>query len=182
MTGYHDESYSAAGGGPRINAMRLWVGGLATALVAALIGLVGVLVVRAIFRIALYAPRDAGALGDADTLTLCVLSAVAALAATGLAHLLLLGAPRPLAYFGWIVGLLTTAAVVMPFLAGGSLPVTCPGRHPPGHRAGDRQPRLGLSGERHAEDDATAAVRDRGGTRAPTRTRPAPAAPSGIVR
>jgi hypothetical protein len=107
---------------PPIDATRLWSGGLATALVAALIGLVGVLVVRALFQVALYAPADAGPLGGSGTAVLCVLAAAAAaLAATGLVHLLLLGTPRPLAYFGWIVGLLTAAAAVLPFLAGGSI-------------------------------------------------------------
>jgi hypothetical protein len=32
-------------------------------------------------------------------------------------HLLLLSTPRPLSYFGWIVGLATLAAVVVPFLS-----------------------------------------------------------------
>lgn len=66
-----------------IDTTRLWSGGLATAVVAALIGLVGVLIVRAVFRVALHAPA----------------------------------------------GLLTAAAAVLPFLAGG------PSRRAePGHR------------------------------------------------
>jgi hypothetical protein len=52
-----------------------------------------------------------------------VVAAIAALLATGLAHLLLVSTPSPLSYFGWIVGLLTVAAVVIPFLGSGSLPV-----------------------------------------------------------
>jgi hypothetical protein len=124
VSSYHDETAPVGGSGaPRVNAARLWAAGLATAVVAALIALVGVLVVRAIFRIALYAPSEAGAFGDSDTVLLCVIAAAAALAATGLAHLLLLSTPRPLAYFGWIVGLLTAAAVVAPFLAGGPLAI-----------------------------------------------------------
>jgi Family of unknown function (DUF6069) len=96
-------------------ASRLWSAGLATAIVAALVALVGVLIVRALLRIDLYAPRAAGAFGNSSTVVLCVTAAVAALLATGLAHLLLLSTPRPLAYFSWIVGLLTAAAVVVPF-------------------------------------------------------------------
>jgi hypothetical protein len=119
VSSHYDETVPAGGSGrPRVNASRLWAGGLATAVVAALIALVGVLVVRAVFRVALFAPSEAGAFGDSDTVVLCVMAAAAALAATGLAHVLLLGAPRPLAYFGWIVGLLTAAAVVVPFLSG----------------------------------------------------------------
>lgn len=105
--------------GPVVNTGRLWAGGVATAVVAALIGLVGVLIVRAVLQLN---PRS-GAFGDSDTVLLCVIAAAAALAATGLAHLLLVSTPRPLAYLGWIVGLVTTATVVLPFTGGGSLPI-----------------------------------------------------------
>ncbi len=101
---------------PAVNAGRLWSGGVATAVVAALIGLVGLLVVRALLQIPYLAPVRAGALGDGKTIVLCVSAAIAALAATGLAHLLVVSTPRPMAYFGWIVGLLTAVAVVLPFL------------------------------------------------------------------
>jgi hypothetical protein len=102
-----------------VDAARLWAGGLATALVAGLIGLVGVLVVRVIFDIAAYAPRGAGILGDATTLALCIGAALAALLATGLIQLLMVATPQPLAYFGWIAGLATAAAVFVPLLAAG---------------------------------------------------------------
>jgi hypothetical protein len=116
-------SYQDGDEAPRIDVARLWSGGLATAVVAALIALVGVLIARAMAQVALYAPREAGAFGDSSTVLLCALAALAALAATGLAHLLLLGAPRPLTYFSWIVGLLTVAAVVLPFLSGAPFPI-----------------------------------------------------------
>ena len=103
----------------RLDAGRLWAGGAATALVAALIALVGVLVVRALFDVELFAPSDAGAFGDNSTLMLCLIAAASALVATGLAHLLLLSAPRPLSYFTWIVGLATVAAAVVPFITDG---------------------------------------------------------------
>jgi hypothetical protein len=127
MHGYEDETlrteaWDAPPPRPRVDAARLWSGGVATAVVAALIGFVGVLVVRAVFQVALSGSREAGALGDSSTVVLCVLAAVAALAATGLAHLLLLGAPRPLAYLGWIVGLVTAIAALLPFLSGRPLP------------------------------------------------------------
>ncbi|HET6293766.1 MAG TPA: DUF6069 family protein [Kribbella sp.] len=103
---------------PTVDAARLWSGGLATALVAGLIGLVGVIVVRVMFDIAAYAPRSAGALGDTTAVALCVGAALAALLATGLVQLLMIATPQPLAYFGWIVGLVTAAAVFLPLLAG----------------------------------------------------------------
>lgn len=131
MVGEYDSTLPTGGRVPpgasgqqrRIDVARLWSGGIATAVVAALIGLVGVLIVRAAFNVALYAPPEAGALGDQSTLLLCVVAAVAASAATGLVHLLLLTTPRPLTYFGWIVGLVTTAVVVFPFVTGEPLPV-----------------------------------------------------------
>lgn len=105
----------------RLEVGRLWAGGVATAVVAALIALVGVLIVRAVLRIAVYAPATAGAFGDSSTTVLCVVAAVAALAATGLLHLLLVATPRPLSYFSWIVGLVTAAATVLPFTTAESL-------------------------------------------------------------
>jgi hypothetical protein len=107
-----------------VDAARLWSGGLATALVAGLIGLVGVIVIRVIFDIAAYAPRSAGILGDATTVALCVGAALAALLATGLVQLLMVATPQPLAYFGWIAGLVTAAAVFLPLLTGGLTAVT----------------------------------------------------------
>jgi uncharacterized protein DUF6069 len=107
----------------QVNAGRLWAGGVAAAVVAALIGAVGVLVARVIFQLAVLSPKTTGAFGDEKTITLCVIAAVAALLATGLAHLLLVSTPRPLSYFGWIVGLATVAATVAPFLGAGAWPV-----------------------------------------------------------
>jgi hypothetical protein len=46
----------------------------------------------------------------AATVLLATLAAIAALAATGIAHLPLVSTPRPMAYLGWIVGLATAAA------------------------------------------------------------------------
>jgi len=102
--------------GPLINVSRLWAGGVATGIVAALIGFVGLLVVRVLLQIPYLAPIRSGALGDSRTVILCLSAFLAALAATGLAHLLMLSTPRPMAYFGWIAGLLTAIAVVLPLL------------------------------------------------------------------
>ena len=46
---------------------------------------------------------------------------VLALVATGAAHLLSMTTPRPRVFFGWLVGLGTVAAMVMPFASEGSL-------------------------------------------------------------
>lgn len=125
MAAYYDETAPAARGGtpsPRVDVVRLWSGGIATAVVAALVGLVGVLVTRAVFKLVGYTAGSAS-FDDAGTVVLCVAAAVAALAGTGLVHLLLLATPRPLAYFGWIGGLLTAVAVLLPFVSGGPFAV-----------------------------------------------------------
>jgi hypothetical protein len=99
----------------RVDAGRLWSGGAATAVVAALVALVGVLLSRWLFNIPLLAPEKDGAYGDAHTTAVVLVAAAAALVATALANLLLLSTPRPMAFFSWIVGLATVLAVILPF-------------------------------------------------------------------
>jgi hypothetical protein len=106
---------------PTVDARQLWAGGAATAVVAGLIGLVGVLVCRWVFKVPVLAPRRDGAYGDAHTTTLVLVAAGAALAATMLLHLLLIGVPRPLVFFGWIVALVTVVFVIFPFRTGAPL-------------------------------------------------------------
>jgi hypothetical protein len=101
--------------GLTVDAGRLWPGGIATAVVAALIALAGVLVCRWLFSIPLLAPKSDGAYGDVHTTGFVLAAAAAAIIATALMHLLLIGTPRPLAFFNWIVGLATLLAVLFPF-------------------------------------------------------------------
>lgn len=98
-----------------VDARVLWSGGAATALVVALIALVGVIVFRGVFGIPILAPEGEGVWGDVSTTWLMVAAAVAALLAVALVHLLLLSTPRALSFFGWIVGLATVVAGVAPF-------------------------------------------------------------------
>ncbi len=100
---------------PSVDARQLWSGGVATAVVAGLIALVGVLASRWLFNVPVLAPRRYGAYGDAHTTTLVLVAAGGALVATLLAHLLLLGVPRPMLFFGWIVALVTLVFVIFPF-------------------------------------------------------------------
>jgi len=104
-----------------VDAATLWAGGAATAVVAGLIALVGVLVCRWVFKVPVLAPKQDGAYGDAHTTTLVFVAAGSALVATLLLHLLLLGVPRPLVFFGWIVGLVTVVFVIFPFRTGAPL-------------------------------------------------------------
>ena len=99
----------------QVNANRLWTGGLATAVVAALVAVVGVLIARGLFDVPVLAPTEEGVLGNANTARLALVAAGAALAATGLMHLLLLFIPRPWQFFTWIMSLVTLAAVLAPF-------------------------------------------------------------------
>jgi hypothetical protein len=93
---------------------RLWASGIATALVAALVALVGILIARGLFKVAVLAPRDHGLWGDARTVTYTVVAAAVALLATGLIHVLCLTVAEPRRFFCWIMALLTVIAVVSP--------------------------------------------------------------------
>jgi hypothetical protein len=67
--------------GRSVDAGRLWTGGVATALVAALVALVGVLIARGLFEVPVLAPTDEGTLGNASTWRLAAFAAAAALLA-----------------------------------------------------------------------------------------------------
>jgi Family of unknown function (DUF6069) len=100
---------------PQVNVRTLWTGGAATAVVAALVALVGVLLFRGVFDIPVLAPEGDDVWGDVSTAQLMVAAAIGALLATALAHILLLSTPRASTFFGWTVGLVTLAAVIAPF-------------------------------------------------------------------
>ena len=104
--------YPDNGRAVQINGARLWVGGVATAIIAALVVLVGVSIAKGVLGVAVPVPTVTGGMSE---LTYVLLAAGATLLATGLLHLLLLGAPRPLAFFGWIAFLAVLLAVIAPF-------------------------------------------------------------------
>ncbi len=103
----------------RVDAGRLWAGAVATALVAGLIAVVGILIARGLVGVEVLAPKGEGVWANANTVTYALVSAAIALAATGLLHLLLVTTPRATVFFTWIMVLLTLIAVVLPL----SLPV-----------------------------------------------------------
>jgi len=91
---------------------RFWAGVAATALVAALVGVVGVIVLEQILRIDLVF-RDP--FGSGSAMGAYILGGVlVAVAAGALLQLLVLTTPRPRAFFGWIVGLATVVATLLP--------------------------------------------------------------------
>ena len=108
-----------AGAGRRIgvgvDARKLWAGGAASALVAGLVALVGVLACRWLFHLAVLAPHQDGAYGDVGTTALILVAFAAAIAATAVMHLLMLGTTRPLMFFGWVVTLVTMIVAIFPF-------------------------------------------------------------------
>ena len=99
----------------RLDPARYWAGAGATALVAALIALVGILISRWTLGIPILAPSHEGAWGNAHTAEYVLAAVLITAVAAGLLYLLVLAAPQPRLFFGWIVGLATLAAVVYPF-------------------------------------------------------------------
>jgi hypothetical protein len=95
-------------------------GGLATAVVAGLAALVGVLVCRDLLHVKIVEPPLLR-FTNSFALNYAITAFVIALLATGLAHRLSVITPRPRAFLGWIVALVTVATMVLPFALGGSL-------------------------------------------------------------
>jgi hypothetical protein len=110
-------------GPPRrvVDAGKLWAGGFATALVAALIATAGILIARGVLKIPVLSPKEQGAWGNASTLTYALVSFGVGLLATALIHALLVSTPSPFNYFGWIMGLVTVVAAALPFTSGAEL-------------------------------------------------------------
>jgi|SRR3954447_19256920 hypothetical protein len=118
MTGmYASEARSER---PAVVASRLWAGGVATAVVAALIAIAGILGARGLFDVAILAPKGAGVWGDASTGWYAFGAAFLSLLATAVMHLLILFTPRPMRFFVWLIGLATVVAVVAPFVTDAS--------------------------------------------------------------
>lgn len=110
-----------APGRVRPDPAQFWAGAVATAVVAALIALVGILVCRWTLGIPILAPAGDGAWGDAHTGEYVLVAALVAIVAAGVLYLLVLGTPSPGMFFGWIMGLVTLVAVVYPFSTGAPL-------------------------------------------------------------
>ena len=119
-------TYPASPNDARVNRVRpdsaqFWAGAVATAVVAALIALVGILICRWTLGIPILAPAGDGAWGNAHTGEYVLLAALIAIIAAGVLYLLALGTPQPGMFFDWIMGLSTLVAVVYPFSTGAPL-------------------------------------------------------------
>lgn len=100
---------------------RLWAGGVATALVAAGIAFVGVLIINSIFEVGIQTAGRSGALVDNASTVIPIAAAIAALASTALLHLLLMTTPRPASFFSAIAVLVIVVLILQVFLAEGSI-------------------------------------------------------------
>ncbi|MGW4519932.1 DUF6069 family protein [Amycolatopsis sp. NPDC004378] len=105
---------------PRLQAGRLWAGGAATAVVAALTAVTGIVITRALSDATVLAPQGDGSWGAANTTNYALCAAGAALTATALLHLLAATTPRFARFFTWIGTLLTAIATALPLGLGGS--------------------------------------------------------------
>jgi hypothetical protein len=107
--------------GRGLDAGALWAGGLATAAVAALVAVVGVLLGEQVLGIDMVEPPLLP-IGDLFAVRYACTAALLALVVTAIAHLLVLTTPRPRSFLSWIGGLVVAIGVVLPFAAGGTLP------------------------------------------------------------
>jgi hypothetical protein len=108
------------GGGPpptrqlEFSAVRLWTGGAVTAIIAAGVSVVGFLVVRNLLRMPILGVHPSGSVFQPTMAGYSLSAALAAVLATAVMHLLLVGTPRPLFYFSWIGALCTAILVLIP--------------------------------------------------------------------
>jgi hypothetical protein len=95
---------------------RLWAGGAATALVAAGVALIGVMVLHKLLRAPILSPGGLQQAADYAMVAFPVAAAIATLLATGLLHLLMETTPRASQFFGWIASLVTALVILQVFL------------------------------------------------------------------
>ena len=104
-----------------IDAARLWGGGVATACIAALVAVAGVMICQYVLDVSLVRPAVVLDVTDSFRLDYALTAFALALAATGVAHGLAVATPRPRAFFGWIMGLATVCGAAAPFAIGDDL-------------------------------------------------------------
>lgn len=103
-----------------VDAASLWAGGAATAVVAALIAVVGVVIGNGVLDLGMVKPPLLE-VGDTFWFQYAISAAILALVATGLAHLLAVTTPDPRTFFSWIIWLATAIGVAIPFTLEGEI-------------------------------------------------------------
>ncbi len=108
-----DAPVPAPGESMRLDAGRFWAGAAATVLVCTLIGFAASVIIEQVFDLELLSPPD---LFDAGTsASWAGAGALFALLAAIVLQLLVLAAPRPSMFFGWLVALTAVILAVLPF-------------------------------------------------------------------
>lgn len=117
----------AAPGQPGVDQVRLWAGGLVTAVVVALLTLVIWWVVRDVLDVPSVHVMGERSFATDAAIDDAIAVFVATLVATMLLDVLLLLAPTPLRFFGWLVGLVTVVLALAPWTADGDVEPRLPG-------------------------------------------------------
>jgi hypothetical protein len=104
-----------------VDAGRLWAGGTATACVAALVAVVGILICGGVLDVRLLRPALLLDITGRFALDYALSAFVLTIIATALAHGLLITTPRPRMFFTWIIVLATVAGVAAPFAIGSEI-------------------------------------------------------------
>jgi Family of unknown function (DUF6069) len=99
----------------RVDAGRLWIGGVLAGVVAAGVAIVGLLIARGIFHVRVFTKSPSGELVNATTWWYALLAFFVAIVAAALLHALLLSAPSPFNFFSWIMVLAIVISALIPF-------------------------------------------------------------------
>jgi hypothetical protein len=98
------------------DAGRLWAGGAATALVAAGVAVMGVMVLDKVLHAPILSPGGLRQAADYAMIAFPVGAAIATLLATGLLHVLMQTTPQASRFFGWIAALVVALVILQVFL------------------------------------------------------------------
>lgn len=120
MSQYESGQWDSEQRGMTVDVRRLWAGAAATALVAAGVGVAGVLAIRGLLGIPILGTRGDVLVNEA-ILVVPLAAAFAALLATALLQLLVLSTPRPTLFFGSICSVVILVLVLLVFSGSGSL-------------------------------------------------------------
>jgi hypothetical protein len=116
----YQEPYSAPFGSGQpsgvVDVRKLWTGGVITAVIVFGLAIAGFLFVHGILNYPILGIRPGGAVVRASMFGYASGAALVALLATAGMHILLLSAPRPMWYFGWIAGVGTAVAGLLPLV------------------------------------------------------------------
>jgi len=120
-------SYSARSGSDRpdsvVDVRKLWTGGVVTAVILCGLTIAGFLIVRGMLGYPLLGVRGGGAVVHASMFGYAAGAALTVLLATAAMHFLLLTTPRPRWFFGWLGGVGTAIAVLLPLVLSQDLAV-----------------------------------------------------------